>query len=346
MYDLKKPQLAMPYGEALQFLDESHSFFHHVITVIKEDSREESFVNGKVIRLYPNTTQAQGELDFVTLSDEIFVVLDRAMFFNRRGLKLIDSEWTRFHFRLDADTTLLFGKLGQADLKGPLCNVIHLPEGMVEGEWYNETPSMGWVTIFCSRTCILHLLDNDTTHLPKALKRYLNSGRPDWIFDVLPLSVSMARCIHEIPQIPYTTPLGLIHLEAKVIELLCMFLYNLSHQGKEQRLPVVLRSNDINCLHEARRILMNEFVAPPSVENLSKNIGINRKKLTYGFKHMFRQTVSEFIFEQKMLAAQDLLTQNDLSIDQVATAVGYDHAGNFSTAFKRYFGVPPRNSKK
>ena len=72
MYDLKKPQLAMPFGEVIQFLDESHSFFHRVITAIKEDSREESFVNGKVIRLYPNTTQAQGELDFVTLSGQGF----------------------------------------------------------------------------------------------------------------------------------------------------------------------------------------------------------------------------------------------------------------------------------
>ena len=346
MYDLKKPQISMPFGNVIQCTDESHGFLRHIIAAIKEDSREESFVNGKVIRLYPNPTEEQWELDFVSLSDEVFVVLDRAKFFNRRGFKFIDSEWTRFHFRLDADTTLLFGKLGQADLRGPLCNVIHLPEGMVEGEWYNEVPSQGWVTIFCSRTYLLQLLDNETTHLPKALKHYLNSGRPDWVFDVLPLSVSMARCIHEIPEIPYTVPLGLIHLEAKIIELLCMFLYNLSHRGKEQQLPVVLRGKDVSSLHEARRILMNQFVDPPSIENLSKSIGINRKKLTYGFKHIFQQTVSEFIYEQKMLAAQDLLTQKDMNIDQVAAEVGYNHAGNFSTAFKRYFGAPPRISKK
>jgi len=35
-----------------------------------------------------------------------------------------------------------------------------------------------------------------------------------------------------------------------------------------------------------------------------------------------------------------------MPIEMVAQAVGYDHAGNFSTAFKRCYGVSPNQLKK
>jgi AraC-like DNA-binding protein len=44
--------------------------------------------------------------------------------------------------------------------------------------------------------------------------------------------------------------------------------------------------------------------------------------------------------QSRMLAAISLLSEGQ-SISEVATAVGYDSAAAFSTAFKQCFGVPP-----
>jgi AraC-like DNA-binding protein len=47
-----------------------------------------------------------------------------------------------------------------------------------------------------------------------------------------------------------------------------------------------------------------------------------------------------------MARARTLLLETELSITQIALEVGYEYAGNFTTAFKRYFGVPPNVMRK
>lgn len=47
-----------------------------------------------------------------------------------------------------------------------------------------------------------------------------------------------------------------------------------------------------------------------------------------------------------MQRAQKLLAQTDLTVDDVARAVGYEYLNTFYKAFKRYFGCVPNNFKQ
>jgi AraC-like DNA-binding protein len=44
-----------------------------------------------------------------------------------------------------------------------------------------------------------------------------------------------------------------------------------------------------------------------------------------------------------MARARMLLEAGNLPLKQVAFEVGYSHASNFCTAFKRHFGKPPKS---
>lgn len=346
MYDLEKPKQRMPAGKALSSIGAISQLKEQVEQIGGATLTEDAFLNGDVQRLAFEGESAQGCMDFIRISDDLLVFINQTTFIENFPFKFVDSNWTRFHFRLNADTTMLFEEQGQLNLKGPMCSVMHTAEGMAEAEWYNGSAPQGWVTISCSRRYLLQLLDNDIGNLPLSLRRYLDGGHPEWFFDAFQLTPPMARCLMEIPVIPYTKAIGKIHLEAKIVELVCMFLYNLCDDRSVEQLPVVLRARDIEAIHEARRILLERIADPLNVNQLSHSLGINRKKLSYGFKHVYQQTISEFLFQQRMQKAQELLREGELPMEMVAQAVGYEHAGNFSTAFKRCFGVPPTQLKK
>jgi AraC-like DNA-binding protein len=64
--------------------------------------------------------------------------------------------------------------------------------------------------------------------------------------------------------------------------------------------------------------------------------------LTSGFQRLFGMSVHDFLQKIRMERAYELLHDDVQSIAQIAEAVGYQHACNFSTAFRAYFGYAPQ----
>jgi len=78
-----------------------------------------------------------------------------------------------------------------------------------------------------------------------------------------------------------------------------------------------------------------------SVTSLAKYIGINRKYLCTIFKNILGQTPIEYIIKTRMDKACHFLTNNNLSIAEVSTSVGYPDQFVFSKQFKKIIGQPP-----
>lgn len=94
--------------------------------------------------------------------------------------------------------------------------------------------------------------------------------------------------------------------------------------------------------HHARDILLAEYQNPPSVEALSRRVGTNQFKLKQLFHHYFDNTPYGLLLDIRMKEAHQLLQSGHCSVGMAAAAVGYNHASNFSAAFGRYFGFPPK----
>ncbi|WP_425487890.1 helix-turn-helix transcriptional regulator [Microvirga lupini] len=61
------------------------------------------------------------------------------------------------------------------------------------------------------------------------------------------------------------------------------------------------------------------------------------------FRAAFGMTVFEFIRNEKLNEAWRLLMQEGISVGEAAYRAGYSSAANFTTAFKRRFGVLPKH---
>ena len=155
------------------------------------------------------------------------------------------------------------------------------------------------------------------------------------------MTYDMQAAVDKIFNTSYKGKTRMMFLRSQVTELLAHFLA-LQDSKKE----TTLKAHDRQKLYEAKEILENNMEAPPSLNELSKRIGLNSYKLKKNFKELFGVPVFKYLQNERLAKAYDLLKENDVSIQEAAWQVGYDSASSFSNAFFKKFGFRPSEVKK
>ena len=83
-----------------------------------------------------------------------------------------------------------------------------------------------------------------------------------------------------------------------------------------------------------------------SLAELASKMATNRNKLSRAFKRHYGITVFDWLREQRMMAAAEMLRFTSNTIQQIADKSGYPDSNNFSTAFKRTFHLSPLQYRK
>ncbi len=79
-----------------------------------------------------------------------------------------------------------------------------------------------------------------------------------------------------------------------------------------------------------------------SVEGLAGMVYVGPDHLTRSFKKRFNLTVSDYIMQQRMLMAGELLEKTNMSVTMVSAEVGYGNYSYFIKLFRKFFGKSPR----
>ena len=129
-------------------------------------------------------------------------------------------------------------------------------------------------------------------------------------------------------------------LQAAALEFIA---WNLDQAGEDLPCPILPRWEQRRLI-EARDYLIQDLTTPPTIADLSKFSGINQLKLKRDFKQMFGQTIYGYYLSRRMQAARDLLQTQ--SVTETAMILGYSNVSHFSTAFRKEFGLLPRDWKQ
>lgn len=89
-----------------------------------------------------------------------------------------------------------------------------------------------------------------------------------------------------------------------------------------------------------------DFLNPPTISELSRELGINITKLKKGFKQLYGTTIYGYHKKAKLEHARSLLLNTGLTILEVANRSGYISQSQFGAAFKAEFGVSPSELRK
>lgn len=177
--------------------------------------------------------------------------------------------------------------------------------------------------------------------LPAALRLILQGDLSQAYIHVGETSPVMQMALHQIWHCPYQGLTRKMYLEGKAIELLALKLHQVD-SSQPRRLPKALQPEDIERIHQAKAVLLRDIENPPSLMALAKAVGLNDYKLKQGFRHVFGTTVFGCLHDHRMEKARQLLQTSNLTVSEVAYAVGFSNRSYFAAAFKRKFSINPK----
>jgi AraC-like DNA-binding protein len=136
-----------------------------------------------------------------------------------------------------------------------------------------------------------------------------------------------------------------IYIKGKIFELLSYYFSNTSTTENES-CPYIANEETISKIKHAKELIIKDMNNPPSLANLAKEVGLNIKKLKTDFKEFYGVPVFTFLLNYKMELAKKLLLEQQLNVNEIASHLGYSASSHFIAAFKRKFGITPKQFAK
>ena len=132
-----------------------------------------------------------------------------------------------------------------------------------------------------------------------------------------------------------------LYIKGKVYELLSLY-FNRTEDADMEQCPFLVDEENVRRIRQAKEIIIARMAEPPTLAELSEEIGLSLKKLKEGFKHIYGDSVYSFLFDHKMEFARKMLESNRYNVNEVGLKVGYSTASHFIAAFKKKYGTTPK----
>lgn len=177
--------------------------------------------------------------------------------------------------------------------------------------------------------------------IPPEMKMFAKGN--DWQTVIYPETTTAVQSVaQQIVNCPYQGTAKRIYLQGKVVELMALQLAPILAEQERRQPSPRLRAETIDCIYRAREILLSHLENPPSLLDLALQVGVSDRTLRRGFQELFNTTVFGYLTSQRMEKAQCLLRNSKLTVTEVAVMVGYSNSSHFAAAFKRQFGITPK----
>lgn len=249
-----------------------------------------------------------------------------------------DFETIEMHFELVGSTETAIQNISKSpfDFKSNQHNILYAP-GIKGAVTFNDGSSKV-LEINMNPSMLKKYLGN-TEMFTNFLKQVTDQNPSMLGRHNMPITSEMMQVINGIIGCKKSGVFKRMYLEAKVIELMLLQLEQFSaHECNDF---CSLKPADIQKIHAAREIMLENTDSPYSLNRLAHEAGTNEFTLKKGFKELFGTTVFGMLTDMKMQEAKQYLLNTDMSLAEISSRAGYQHPNHFSAAFKRKFGVTP-----
>lgn len=161
---------------------------------------------------------------------------------------------------------------------------------------------------------------------------------------MMPVSRRIMSLAEEVATPSCHGVVGQLLAESCAFELLARAFSGFQEQAKA--LPSHLSYRDRARLQRVRDMIVANPEAHFTLDGLAREAGMSMTVLKTKFSALFGQSVFSFLRDVRLSYAKEGLENEGWSVSQAAHFVGYRHHSNFSTAFRRRYGVSPREFRR
>jgi AraC-like DNA-binding protein len=251
--------------------------------------------------------------------------------------KHVTSNLIQFHFGIKGNARFIFNKGNYTlDLKEEKSLLFYNPEK--ELPLHVEVAPNSWLIIILVSIKKFHgLFSTDADHIPFLSKE----NRDRKYYGEENISPSMAIVLNQIFHYNLNPSIKSMYYKGKGYELLSLY-FNKSEDPNIEQCPFLNDEENVLKIKKAKEIIIANMAEPPSLLDLSNQIGLSLKKLKMGFKQIYGDTVYGFLFDHKMEYARKLLDSGSYNVNEVGLKIGYSTGSHFIAAFKKKFGTTPK----
>jgi AraC-like DNA-binding protein len=253
----------------------------------------------------------------------------------------LDTTGIEYHFHLSGET-----QCRQTSLEAGKYGVYG--KGLeIESQGYVSTRQPFLEVIVEMSPETLHsLAGNPEGEMPKQLQHLVKSStQAQYCRDGI-ATPAMQTVAKQILQCPYQGIAKRVYLEGKALELIGMLLAVETARQNGNSNPHPLTGDLVDRIYYAREILQQRLDQPPTLGELARLVGLNECTLKQGFRQVFGTTVFGFLHGYCMEQAWQMLQTGTWKVGEVATMVGYKDLTAFGRAFRKKFGIRPRDCVK
>jgi AraC-like DNA-binding protein len=162
------------------------------------------------------------------------------------------------------------------------------------------------------------------------------------------VEVATTRRLRELAGSLFTArlhgPLQLVFVEGVALQL---FAVHAAAAGLiAEGAPEPMSADERHRIERARERLVADMAHPPSIAALAAEAGLTTRALNAGFRAVYGGTVYEVLRDERLEHARIAIELGGLTLKEIAARVGYSHVTNFTSAFTRRYGSPPRRFRR
>lgn len=249
----------------------------------------------------------------------------------------IDSTYIQFHFCLKGDGKFLFNNSSyEVPIKEEYSLLLYNPQRDLPLN-LDLHPKSWLVSLVISIKKFHSMFSQEASYIPflseeNSDKKYYKDG------DISP---SMAIVLNQLMNFNLMPSIKSLYFKAKAYELLSLY-FNRTGDNSVDQCPFLVDEENVMKIRRAKDIVISHMAEPPSLQELSTEIGLSLKKLKEGFKQIYGDSVYSFLFDYKMEYARKLLDTGEFNVNEVGLKLGYSTASHFIAAFKKKFGTTPK----
>jgi len=268
-----------------------------------------------------------------------FVVLrtknDSDILVNKK--KDVNKDVIQFHFCLKGQTNFIFNQGNYTfQVQENHSMLLYNPQKPLPIN-VELTPETWMISILISIAKFHSLFSSDANHISFLSPE--NSSKK--YYDNLPFTSSIAVVLSQILQARVHDSMKSLYFKGKIYELLSLY-FNKNDDSSIEQCPFLIDEQNVQKIRNAKDIILDRMIDPPSLDALALEIGLPLKKLKQGFKQVYGDTVFAYLLEHKMQEARRMLDSQKYNVNEVGLKLGYSTSSHFIAAFKKKYGTTPK----
>ncbi len=313
---------------------------------LNSTSHEQPFSWDLGVREPIDASIGEGHSDLIGLSGDLFVITRDFRVRQDAVNRISGEDLFKLHWQTSGHSLSRFSNSAEVELKGAALAYLSQPAEIDEEERFLEGSRETSLTISVTRELLVERLDIDPGDSPEVVRGFLDGDRPPFACRSIALPPRLRGTLQEILQPPPLGSLYKTYLQSRVYEMLWLTLTHLRSLEAPSTRRINLTARDRDCVNEARLLLEQNLQHRPSITELCRRVGINRNKMRYGFQTLFGTSPADYAAAARLNLARRLLRNTSKPIAVIAAEVGYQQQSTFSSAFRRHFGIAPKNERK